>query len=87
MICAKKCRSEDQPGYYRVVPYKDDGQVINVLPTILTNQWVRHEGIYPWRRQPGMGPKAADDKQDPEELTEAIAEYRAEEPEPDYEVD
>ena len=81
------CRSEEQPGYHRVVPYEDDGQVINVLPTILTNQWVRHEGVYPWRREPGAGPKAADDKQDPEELIEAINEYRAEEPEPDYEVE
>ena len=81
------CRSEEQPGYHRVVPYEDDGQVINVLPTILTNQWVRHEGTYPWRRQPGMGPKADDDKQDPEELAEAITECRAEEPEPDYEFE
>ena len=41
------CRSEEQPGYHRVVPYKDDWEQINVLPTILTNQWVRHEGVYP----------------------------------------
>ena len=34
-----------------------------------------------------MGPNAAENKQDPEEMTEAIAEYRAEEPEPDYEVE
>ena len=58
-----------------------------MLSTIPINQWVRHEGTYPWRRQPGMGPKAADDKQDPEELTEVIAELRAEEPEPEYEVE
>ena len=41
------CRSEEQPGYHRVMPYQDDGLVIIVLPTILTNQWVRHERTYP----------------------------------------
>ena len=80
------CRSEEQPGYHRVVPYEDGGLVITLLRTILTNQWVRHEGTYPWRRQPGTGPNAAENKQGPEELAEEIAEYRAEEPEPDYEV-
>ena len=60
----------------------------NVLPTILTNcnQWARHGGVYPWRRQPGMGPKAAGGKQGPEGLAGAIAEYRARGPKPDYEV-
>ena len=41
------CRSEEQAGYHRVVPYEDDGLVITVLPTILTSQWARHEGAYP----------------------------------------
>ena len=41
------CRSEEQPGYHRVVSYEDDGLAITVLPTILTNQWARHEGTYP----------------------------------------